>query len=116
MDWSTGAISATSGKKYTDVTATVGGTWQSICSNDFDEALNHLSLNALGMDYIFELTETPSSLAAIVVQVNGVDVAYSSINGWTYDTELNAIEFHDAAIPGPDSTIYVQYPRVSDCE
>jgi len=116
VDWSTGAISATSGKKYTDVTATVGGTWQSICSNDFDEALNHLSLNALGMDYQFELTETPSSIAEMVVQVNSLDVEYNSINGWTYDAEANTIVFHDEAIPGPDSTIYVQYPRTSDCE
>lgn len=116
VDWSTGAISATSGAKYLDVVDLTGGVFQSICSNDFSEALTHLSLNAVGMDYIFELTETPSAVADIYVEVDSVEAEYGSLDGWTYDSEMNAIVFHGDAIPEPAATIYVQYPMISECE
>ena len=45
----------------------------------------------------------------IVVSVNGKIITKSEIDGWTYFEANNSIRFHGNAVPGPDSTINVDF-------
>jgi hypothetical protein len=63
----------------------------------------------------FQLTQTPSNIAQMVVEVDGVVAPYSGINGFTYSVQDNSIVFHGSEIPGPGSRIDVSYPYPSVC-
>ncbi|MCB9743082.1 MAG: choice-of-anchor D domain-containing protein [Alphaproteobacteria bacterium] len=113
-------VTATPGNLYIDAVDRTGGIWQSICTNAFDDALQHLSITAAGMDYVFPLSQEPSSIATLLVYVDGVESPYSLNDGWTYvgpsdaDTP-NSVVFHGAAIPGPGAIITVSYPVSGEC-
>jgi hypothetical protein len=114
--WSSGGmIMASAGTKYIDVQDRTNGVWQSICTNDFGQVLDYLSLNVSGMTDTFQLTQTPSNIAQMVVEVDGVVAPYSGINGFTYSVQDNSIVFHGSEIPGPGSRIDVSYPYPSVC-
>ena len=119
-DWtswnSTGPITAIGARKYVEVVDNTNGALQAICSSDFAKVLSYLSLNAAGMTDTFELTEEPSNIAQMVVEVDGVAVTYSGINGYTYSVQDNAIVFHGTEIPGPGTRVTVSYPYASTCE
>ena len=110
-----GIIMAAGGDDYIDAAANTGGIWQSICTDHFDLALQHLSLTAAGMSYYWDLTEVPSNIALMTVEVDGVEVDYSGIDGWTYESSTNRIVFHGDGIPGPGARITVSYPLDSEC-
>ena len=114
--WSSGGlITAIAAGKYVDVVDATGGALQAICTSDFDRMLKYLSLNAAGMSDTFQLTEMPSNIAQMVVEVDGVPVTYSGIDGYTYSVQDNTIVFHGQAIPGPGTRIDVSYPYASEC-
>jgi hypothetical protein len=106
---------AEAGTKYINAVDATGGVFQSICSDNFDDALTYLSLGAVGMKYSWELTEEPTSVGTMVVTVNGEEVEYGSLDGWTYDATTNSIVFHGDAVPPPDSVIYVEYSYGDEC-
>ncbi len=115
--WNSGGIiTASAGTKYLDVKDRTNGVWQSICTNDFGQVLDYLSLNVSGMTDVFYLTQTPSNIAQMTVEVDGVQVTYSGINGYTYNVQENAIVFHGTEIPGPGTRISVSYPYASTCD
>jgi hypothetical protein len=116
-NWSNGGmITAGAGTAYLDVKDQTNGAWQSICSNDFGKVLDYLSLNVSGMTDTFLLSQTPSNIAQMVVEVDGVLASYSGIDGYTYSVQDNALKFHGAAIPGPGAVISVSFPYASTCE
>jgi hypothetical protein len=116
-NWSNGGlIVAGAGTAYLDVKDQTNGVWQSICSNDFGKVLDYLSLNVSGMTDTFVLAQIPSNIAQMVVEVDGVTVSYSGIDGFTYIVQENAVQFHSTSIPGPGSIISVSYPYASVCE
>lgn len=109
-------ITATGGFKYVEAAGLTGGIWESICTSDWDVALQHLSVTAAGMSYEFPLTNTPSSLASLVVTVDGVEPPYSIIDGWIYESSTNSVVFDGTAIPAPGAQIVVSYPVAGECE
>jgi len=115
--WSSGGpITAIGAKKYVDVVDNTNGALQAICTSDFAQVLSYLSLNAAGMTDTFSLTEEPSNIAQMVVEVDGVVVNYSGINGYTYSVQDNSIVFHGTEVPGPGTRVTVSYPYASTCE
>ena len=64
--WSSGGmIMASAGTQYLDVQDRTNGVWQSICTNDFGQVLDYLSLNVSGMTDTFEKDRFASRLASI---------------------------------------------------
>ncbi|MCB9758254.1 MAG: choice-of-anchor D domain-containing protein [Alphaproteobacteria bacterium] len=108
-------VTATPGNLYVDAVDRTGGIWQSICTANFDTALRHLSVTAAGMSYEFSLTRTPSSLATMVVTVNGTEVPYALNDGWIYNSDNNSVVFDGEAIPDPGAEIVVTYPVSGEC-
>lgn len=116
MEWvGLDVLEAEAGTDYTDAAALTGGNWTSICTTDFSEALQYLSLEAMGLTAIFELVHEPTSIALTTVKVDGVAVTYSAVEGWSYDSDRVAIVFHGDSIPGPGATIWIQYPYDGGC-
>jgi hypothetical protein len=118
MEWDTSSgrmLEASAGTKYVDVVDATGGYWASICTAEFSEALQYLSLETMGMSAVYELTYAPSSIALTQVRVNGESISYSAVDGWTYTTDNNAVNFHGEAIPEPSAEIYVNYPYDGGC-
>jgi hypothetical protein len=118
MEWDTTSgrmLEASAGTKYVDAVDATGGYWASICSAEFSEALQYLSLETMGMSAVYELTYVPSSIALTVVEVEGERISYSAVDGWTYTTDNNAVNFHGEAIPEPSASIYVNYPYDGGC-
>ena len=115
--WSTsGPITAIAAGKYVDVVDSTNGALQAICTSDFAQVLSYLSLNAAGMTDTFMLSEVPSNLAEMTVDVDGNSVNYSGIDGFTYAVQDNSIVFHGTQVPGPGSRIDVSYPYASTCD
>jgi hypothetical protein len=108
-------ITAMPGEKYIDVVGATGGVWQSICTQDFDRALQHISITAVGMRFAFELTATPSNVSALTVFVDNVSVPYGGTDGWTYDAATNSVVFDGTAIPEAGDRIEVSYPVSDGC-
>ncbi len=108
-------ISATPAPTYSYLVRNTGGFYTEICDMDFDEVLTNLSFYAAGMVTSWELTYQPSNAGQIEVYVDGVDVRYNGINGYTYDALRNEIVFHGDAIPAPEADIVVTYPVAGEC-
>ncbi len=108
-------ITALPGSQYIQVAGATGGTWQSICTQNFDHALQHLSITAVGMRFAFALSGTPSDVSQIDVQINGSTVPYSGTEGWTYDASNNTILFNGNSVPDAGTTIRVNYPVSEGC-
>jgi len=106
---------AEAGDIYIDVATNTGGMYGDICDLNFDSVVQYLSYNAAGLVREFQLSDTPSSFADMIVTVNGVEVPYNGANGWTWDAATNSVQFNGDAIPGPNDTIVVQYPVPSTC-
>lgn len=115
VSWSDGMITAEHGKDYLDAIDRIGGTWASICSDDFSDALSLLSLEASGLKDTFVLAAVPTSIGDMEVLVNGAEVRYDNVDGWQFDWGLNAVIFYGAAIPPNEAVIEVTYPFEGGC-
>lgn len=108
-------VTATPGERYVKVQEATGGTFQSICDEDFDEVLTYLGYGASGLKFEFELQRKPLSIGGIRVEVDGTVIPRHPINGWFYDSINNSIRFSRTAVPGPEQVILVTYPVDEDC-
>ncbi len=108
--------SAMAGTDYYNVAMDTGGHWSSICTASFAEELEYLSLVSQGLTAVYYLTHEPSSIALTTVDVNGTEVGYSAIDGWTWSSTTNAITFHGDTIPDPSANIRVTYPFDGECD
>jgi hypothetical protein len=108
-------VTAEAAERYVKVQRATGGTFQSICDEDFDEVLSYLAFGASGLSFDFELSKVPESIGGITVTVDGVEVARHPANGWFYDSAKNAIHFSRRAVPGPNATVVISYPVKEDC-
>jgi hypothetical protein len=108
--------SAMAGTTYYDVAMATGGHWSSICTADFAEELEYLSLVSQGLTAEYFLTHVPSSIGLTSVDVNGSSVSSSAIDGWTWSSTNNSVVFHGDAIPEPSASIRVSYPFDGECE
>ncbi len=113
----TDMITAEQAAEYGDAVDATGGVWSSICSEDFEEALNQIAISSLGFTDCFELTGQPANGVSSFeyVQVDGTDISYSSISGWTYDEDLNCVQFNGDSIPLGDAMIDIAYNIDGGC-
>jgi hypothetical protein len=86
------------GRRYIEVARLTGGLSGSICETEWSNFLYDLGLNAAGIFTTFELSHgaRPGSL---MVYVDDAVVPEDTFNGYTYDTEAQAITFHGLWIP-----------------
>ncbi len=111
-----GGATAEPSYEYPHVTNQTGGLYTELCNQDFDEVLVWLSYYAAGLSTEFCLTDVPVGFpVGFTVEVNGVPVNFSPINGYTLDTATNCIEFHGDSIPGPAALITVTYGVNGTC-
>ena len=108
-------VTATAGIQYEKAISATGGSWESICDDDFNSVLSYLAYGASGLLYDFPLSKTPSSVFDIVVTVDGVVQDMGALKDWIYNPTINAIHFNKNSIPGPNSTVNVTYPVEADC-
>ncbi len=84
-----------------------GGAFVSICTTDWEATMAELGeamAPTLGEAPSFALDHEPADSSAIVVRVNGTDIAGS----WTYDASSNSITVSASAIEDGD-TIVIAY-------
>lgn len=100
---------------YDDVIQATQGYVADINAQNWSTDLEAIALAAAGLTVIFPLSQTPTSVSSISVAVNGQTVAQGIFNGWTYDSNLNALVFHGSSIPEEGSTVHVSYNLPSSC-
>lgn len=94
------------GDGYYDVVNDLGGTFMSICAEDWSVTMDTLARESMAQ-VLFELTEDPVE-DTISVSVNG----YMSTD-WSYDSSLNAVTF--GTPPADESTIDITYASWAEC-
>jgi hypothetical protein len=102
---------ATSGSRYWRTADALRGEKASICDADWSNTLNRIGAISFGLRDQFFLTRTPEP-PTIQVKVNGIVIAQSSANGWTYDAASNSILFAATARPDTGTRIEVSYRAV----
>ncbi|NOY24884.1 MAG: choice-of-anchor D domain-containing protein [Oligoflexia bacterium] len=108
-------LQADAGDRYVDMANSTGGIWRSICYEDYDETLSHVSLTSAGMVTTYVLAEMPTSYGNIEVYVDDTQWSYSLFDGWTYNSDENSITFHGDALPQPGAVVLIQYPIEGEC-
>ena len=91
---------AQAGHDYYDLVGLTGGTYLSICAEDWGTPMEELARESLARS-VFYLSEKPIA-TSISVEVDGV----ISVD-WTYDAAINAIVF--SVIPPDGATIDIMY-------
>ena len=98
---------ATFGDGYHDVVTDLGGTFMSICADDWSVTMDTLARESMAM-VSFILTDYPIE-DTITVTVDG----YVSTD-WSYDSSLNSIVFSIA--PSDGSMIEIEYAIWPECD
>ena len=107
-----GGNSASSGDRYYDVSLALEGLFESICTPDWSTTMEELGIGTFSALTRFTLSRLPET-STIVVTVDGEPVDGDELNGWTYDTETNAISFHGTEVPDPGEIVEITY--VAEC-
>ena len=100
---------ASEGYNYYSLVNMLGGTFLSICQDDWGTPLETLANDSI-LKSKFALNKYPIE-ETITVKVNG----NIQNTGCYYDSSTNAIVFEQNNIPSPTSTIYISYNPVSEC-
>lgn len=93
--------------RYGQLADATGGTKASLCGN-FAASLQAISDTVLALSSVFQLDREPIE-STISITVNGVAVAKSATNGWSYIASTNSIAFNGTAIPPADANIKVNF-------
>ena len=103
-----GCATADAGRRYQYAAQALGGQFHSICSSNWAPLLNNIGLGVFALRQAWTLSR-PADPPTITVRVNGMTVAQSATNGWTYDAASNTVTFHGSAVPPPGATIEIRY-------
>ncbi|MCC7384791.1 MAG: choice-of-anchor D domain-containing protein [Deltaproteobacteria bacterium] len=96
------------GYRYERMARETGGTFHNICLEDWSPVLAALGLNVFTPISEWQLSQAAVP-ASVTVTVDGRPVSWSIVNGFTYDVGTNTVQFHGAAVPGPNQQIDVDY-------
>ncbi|MEN0058013.1 MAG: hypothetical protein AAGB31_04210, partial [Bdellovibrio sp.] len=96
------------GLTFIDIVNAVGGVAESICTTDLSVALSNIRARVYQVLTDFKLSSTPV-ISSIVVQINGVSIPRSSVDGWDYIASGNLIRFYGSAVPAADASIKVDF-------
>ena len=98
---------AQAGQDYYDLVNLTGGTFLSICAEDWGTPMEELARESLAVN-TFYLSDNPIE-DTISAEVDGV------INtSWTYDSSVNGVTF--SPVPGEGSTIDITYAIWAECD
>lgn len=106
-----GCEEAEPGAGYYEATTATGGRFLSICTTDWNKALEDLAVVSSPIKPSFELTVRPVP-QTVRVRVDGVSV----LTGWAYDLAANAVVFDEGSVPVGGSQIEVRYERQPECD
>ena len=96
--------SADAGERYIDVVDATGGTFHSICVQDYGPALDSIGDRAFGLRVQFFLSRVPDP-DTLVVSVQGAPLD----QGWAWDEASNSVIFDPAAVPQPGEHVEINY-------
>jgi hypothetical protein len=105
---STGAGSAQAGRRYLDVVNALQGVFASICRVDWSTTMEEIGLGTFQALTRFQLSREPD-LSTMIVEVDGVVVPASELNGWSYDAVSNSVKFNGTAVPAAGQEIVITY-------
>ncbi len=106
-----GCGSAEPFRDYDQAVTSTGGEFHSVCLPDWNEAMAQLAAACMeGVEGLFKLEGTPME-ESIEVSVDSVPQA----DGWTYDSELNAVKFDEGAYPPFESMVEIYYWMSGSC-
>jgi len=91
------------GAGYWNLVDHYGGSWYSICAQDWGVQLQDLA-DEVTEKRVFNLDESDPIEMTIEVYVNG-----QLIIEWTYDAAMNAVIFNDGHVPEEGQTIIIDY-------
>ncbi len=105
------------GTRYVDVATQTHGLTGNLCSSDFTQIVNDLSLaNSRIADTYLLSREPDAETLTVTLEVDGVETEVPCNAGqWTYeritvdDAEAPTIRFDRAHLPAPGSRLYVRY-------
>ena len=103
---------ATEGSRYIDFAEQANGLVGNICSPDFSDIVQEISLRSSRLNDTFVLKALPSPSSLLVaVGDEAVPCDGSGTYKWTYDLIADAptIVFDRTTLPPPDSAITVEY-------
>jgi len=103
----TGNGNATAGTDYHDLVTAMGGTFLSICAEDWGTPMEELARESLAVNTFF-LSDNPIE-DTISAEVDGI-----ISTDWTYDSSANGITF--SPVPGEGSTVDVTYAVWAECD
>lgn len=83
-------------------------TFSDICEN-FAPALDQIASDIVEANARYALTQPPANPAEIIVYVNGVQIPRTTVNGWEYDADANAIQFYGTAVPSVGDNVAIDY-------
>ncbi len=101
--------SATASPRYIHAASLTDGVFTSVCAASYATALTDLGEMSYGYEFLFDLSQVPTSTATLEVLVDGVPVSPGPATGWSYDGALNAIVFEEFGVPDPSSTVEIRY-------
>ena len=103
-DWEATSEGALRGDGYLEAASDTGGTWVSICEEDWGDMMARVGLAAAGLMDAWSLEEEP------VPGTLDVDVDGRTATGWAYREWDNSVHFsRSSAIPQPGQTVEVTY-------
>jgi len=106
-------FSESAGTRYLEVTNATGGINWDVKSEDWDQVLEQLGMQAAGLSREFFLTELPvQETIAVFVEEDGVEYQFAEGDDWTYSTSRNSVTFVEY-IPTPLSRVKIQYEVLS---
>jgi hypothetical protein len=100
------------GLRYMELAELTGGSKNSLCSN-FDSVLSNISTTIANQTAAqFVLSRVPV-IDSIRVLINGVLIAESNSNGWSYDSAANIIRIKGSVTPAAGDIVIINFDPVS---
>jgi hypothetical protein len=104
---------AEEGVGYLEITDEIGGIKHSICTEDWDQVLDELGMQAAGLkrEYFLSQLPVPDSIEVRVV-FEGNTFQFDEGSDWTYNGSRNSITFEEY-VPDPLAEIKINYELLS---
>ncbi len=102
------STSSVLGTRYKDLVNKANGILGSVCDASYASSLNFIQQRIVELATQFRLSRLPVA-DSIKVFSNGVAVAKDSQNGWSYDSNANAVIFHGTSVPSASSSIKINF-------
>jgi len=106
-------FSESAGTRYLEVTTATNGINWDVKSNNWDQVLEQLGMQAAGLSREFFLTQLPvPETISVFVEEDGVEFQFAEGDDWNYSASRNSVTFTEY-IPTPLSRVKIQYEVLS---